>query len=177
MLRSDQEVVGATPTGGLFYYLGVYMTEEESSYEKFREKYDLPSYEELNWEYEIGDIEEDELVIRNIRKKVTEKIEHTANILSGIIQPDTEISSLHEISFFTEEEKQDVIKLYKKLMYYYRWASVLNVDDTEELNAKYIKDANEKLKEMKPKLLKIFEKLKESWTKDLTKTVDAAYFG
>ncbi|MFC1754316.1 hypothetical protein ACFL96_13150, partial [Thermoproteota archaeon] len=96
------------------------MTEIESSYESLKKKYHLPSYEELNWEYEIGNIEEDDLVIRNIRKKITEKFEYIANVLSSIIQPETDLSNLHEASFFDEKEKEDIIKVYKRVMYYYR---------------------------------------------------------
>ena len=151
--------------------------EIESLYEVLKEKYKLPSYAKLNWEYEIGNIEEDDLLIRNIRKKITEKIEYMINILSSIIQPETDAANLHEASFFDDKEKEDILSMYKLLMYYYRYSSKLNVHDSEKENADFILEADDELKKMKPNLLKYFDKIKESWTKEM-KTKDAAgYFG
>ncbi|MBU0461481.1 MAG: hypothetical protein KJ574_02740 [Nanoarchaeota archaeon] len=153
------------------------MSEIISTFDVLRKKYSLPSYEEMNKEYEIGSIEDDDLLIRNIRKKMTEKIEFIANILSTLIQPETEIANLHEVSFFDDKEKEEIIQLYKKLMFYYRSASRLVVDDSEEANAKFILEAHSELQRLKPKLIRHFDKLQECWTKDLKKEKYASYLG
>lgn len=153
------------------------MTDTDSTYEALKEKYHLPSYDELNWEYEIGNIEEDDLVIRNVRKKVAEKFEYIANVLSSIIQPETDMTTLHEVSFFEDKEKEEIVKIYKRIMYYYRYASRLTVDDSEEANAAYINEAHAELKKLKPQLVKIFDKIKDAWTKEMNQKVEAGYFG
>jgi hypothetical protein len=62
-------------------------------------------------------------------------------------------------------------------MYYYRYASRLVVEDSEKDNAQFILEAHEELNKMKPALKKYFDKIKDSWTKELKKSVDTGYFG
>jgi len=156
------------------------MDELKEAYEELKQKHGLPAFDELNWEYELAGIEVDDLLIRNVRKKVTEKFEFIANVLSGILQPESDLASLHEVSFFSDPEKEELVKVYKQLMYYYRRASKLVVEDTPETNAEFIKEAHVALIKLKPQLLACFDNITETWKKELKELKESGekgYFG
>ncbi|MFQ5475160.1 MAG: hypothetical protein ACE5DM_04955 [Candidatus Nanoarchaeia archaeon] len=140
-------------------------------------KKDIKNYDELNKEYEIGLLEDDEFLSRNIRKKIAEKIEYIVNNILPIIQPENDIANLHEVSFFEDKERQELVELYKKLMYYYRYSCRLNLEDSDKENENFIQEAHSGLKNLKPSLKNYFDKLKDTWKKDSKKLDDAGYFG
>lgn len=149
----------------------------EDKYGELRAKYGLPEYGMLNYEYELEGIEQDDLILKNIRKKIAEKMEFMVGVLQWILQPDTELSALHEAEFFTEDEKEEIIKIYKKLMYYCRYSTRLTVDDSDKENAEFILEADKEIRLVKPNLIVYFDKLKESWTKEISKKDNVGYFG
>jgi hypothetical protein len=136
-------------------------------------KYSL-DHDLLDKEYEISSIEEFHL--RNIRKKVDENIQHISNILSSILQPETDMANLHEASFFDENEKNEIIEIFKKLKYIERASTNLDLEDSDEKNAEFIRNAQEQLDELKPKLIIILKKLQDCWKQDI-KSEEAGYFG
>ena len=151
---------------------------EESGYEALKKAYHLPSYDEMNREYEIGVIEDDDQLARNISKKITEKLEFYINTILTILQPETDFGNLHEVGAFEEKDKDELLEIYRKLMYAYREANVLVVEDSDKANATFIKKTHEELNSMKPDLKKFFKKLQESWkTFDVSKIDKAGYFG
>ena len=47
----------------------------KEEYEKLKEKHNLPDFKEINNEFEITTIEKEEFLLREIRRKIYEKIE------------------------------------------------------------------------------------------------------
>ena len=146
-------------------------------YDKMQKKHSLPDFKKLDREFEISTIEEDHFFMRNIRKKMTEKVEYFADLLMRVLQPESDISQLHEVSFFTDIEKEEVLEIYKRLMFHFKWAVELVVEDSDNENAEFINKTYSMMHDVKPKLRWFCGKVKDSWTKELRSKDKAGYFG
>ncbi|MBW2998565.1 hypothetical protein KY321_03415, partial [Candidatus Woesearchaeota archaeon] len=69
------------------------------SYEELKNKYELPSLEEIDFEFEID--KEAKYILREIRRKMNSKINVYMDLIHGVLQPEaSEILQMHEVSFF-----------------------------------------------------------------------------
>ena len=84
----------------------------KKKFEILKKKYTLPSFEELDKEFEISRIEEDELILQDIKKKIIDKIYYYSEILEDLMEPDSRIRTLHELSVFNDLEKEDNFIIY-----------------------------------------------------------------
>ena len=149
----------------------------EEQYRILKKKYDLPPFEELDREFDIGGIDESAVSSKIVVKKMIEKIDFFSKIFEEIIQPDTNPASLHECSIFEDPEKMKILEIYKKLYYYNRSYVELELVCEEKKFAEYIKWLHDEWKHVKPKILPIIQKLKKSWLKDTDTKTELEYFG
>ena len=84
-------------------------------YETLRKKHKLPAYEELDKEFEVSEIEGEKFSLREVRKKVVEKLSDTTALVEQTLQPDTNLADLYESGVLDEAEKKRVFEVYKKL--------------------------------------------------------------
>ncbi len=152
-------------------------------YSKLSSQFSLPSYDELNLEFELLYVKELFEINRPlvfIRRRISDKIGWTCAMLQGIIQPNPgSMLSMEESSFFTKEEKQNtLIKLLKELMYYTRKSMDLDIGSTDKEEAEFIKESFKKWAGFKPRVKEVSKHLKESWKKEKTsKKVNNSYLG
>ncbi len=125
----------------------------------------LPSFEDLDNEFDIVSIE-DKKVLRAIRRKMSEKLEQYAKLVEDLIQPDGTFSSLYEIKDFTEKDKNEMLSLFKKMMVVYKESIKLNLNYSEKEDADFILKLFDFWKEIKPQLATILDKLTEGWKND-----------
>lgn len=149
----------------------------EKAYKELKEKHSLPDYNSLNQEFEISSIEEEDFLLRNIRKKILEKIDFTLSIMDDILHPESGFSSYKESGAFSESDRNKIIEMYKRLMFFKRSSTELSFDDSDELNAKFINDFMGEWPKMKETSLVFVRKLKESWQKDILKKEIVGYLG
>ncbi|MDO8643088.1 MAG: hypothetical protein Q7R76_05940, partial [Candidatus Woesearchaeota archaeon] len=90
----------------------------KASYAALAKKYRLPSYEAVNQDFEIEAIEETDFLLKNIRNRIGEKMEFCIKLLTSILQPEQNITDLHECKMFSDEQKKKIYSLYKNLMVY-----------------------------------------------------------
>ncbi|MBW2976937.1 hypothetical protein KY347_05825 [Candidatus Woesearchaeota archaeon] len=150
----------------------------EAEYRNLCTKYKLPKFEELDREFEISTLEHKGFLIRNILRKIAEKLETYTEAIGNIIHPDaSSLSSMHEMKFFSDEEKDGMYKLFKKLMKSNREiaALVLSADEKEE--AEFLNKFFNEWESIKKELLDYITKMKESWEKETTMDEDLGYFG
>ena len=89
----------------------------EKQYSDLKKKYKLPEFSELNRELEASSIEETDFLLRAIARKASEKLEFYASLLEEALQPDTSnLYSMHEARFFTQDDKNKMNQLYSKMM-------------------------------------------------------------
>jgi len=83
--------------------------------------YKLPKFEELNNDFEIDFIKEKIFLIRQVRRKINEKVIFFCRIIEGLLYPTQQhIINVTEIKNFSDEKKKEIEKIYKKLMVYER---------------------------------------------------------
>ncbi|MFP4403088.1 MAG: hypothetical protein ACOC3X_02465 [Nanoarchaeota archaeon] len=147
-------------------------------YHEYEKKYDLPKYNDIKKLLDISCFDDKDLVFNIIKKKILDKIDKYIEILDTIIQPDTTITAMYEMKYISEEERLNAFKIYKKLMHHYRKIQILEIENNEEKDAKFINLFFREFDEIKNQLLEIIKKQKECWkNNENTKDDVLAYFG
>ena len=150
----------------------------EEEYTKLCKRHKLPKFEEIEKEFEISSLENEKFLIRNILRKIAEKLEIYIDAIGNLVHPDgSSLSSMHEIRFFSDDEKNDMYKLFKKLMKTNRdiAATVLSGDEKNESD--FLNNFFAEWPDMKKKLLIYLGKMKEAWEKESSIEEDLGYFG
>lgn len=140
----------------------------QESYKKLQSKHKLPSFEELEDDFELSFIDyklkNDLLLLRSIRRKINEKVIFFCRIIEGLIYPQqASIISMIEGKQLTEDEKFNIEKFYKKLMYYERESLKLDVMPDEKKSAEYVINVNKLWKQFKVDMVNVVEKMQSSW--------------
>ena len=149
----------------------------QEAYNKLAKKHQLPKYDELNNELEISTAEHEEFLIREIRRKILERVDFLAETLNNLLQPDTaSIPSMTEHNSFDEKELEETTALFKKIMILKRKGERAAFSEDEE-EATYVKEAFETLKTEKQNIKKAFERMKEAWNKEEKGYSGAEYLG
>ena len=149
----------------------------KKEYEQLQKKHDLPTLNNMDKDFQISTIEAKKFLLKEIAKKMNEKIESYANLLEQILNPESGLSSLHESSMFNDEEKKEVLKIYRKLLFNHRKYSYLDITYEEEKTVNYIKELYEEWQTLKISLKKILVKIQNSWNKDKKTKLELSYFG
>jgi len=142
-------------------------------------KLPLPKFEDLDNEFEISNasIKNKNFLLRNIRRRVNEKVIFYCRIIEGLIYPNSNnIIGMIEIKFFDEEEKNEISKLYKKLMQFERESLAIDVNPDDKKDVEYINTVFKQWRQYKEDLIKITRKMKDSWKMQEETTKDS-YFG
>src|SRR3989338_10898788 len=86
-------------------------------YSNLSKKYKLPKFKEIDKEFEVSALDNEKFLIKNILRSISEKLEFYIEAIGSLVHPDgSSISSMYEIRFFTEDEKNGMYRLFKKLM-------------------------------------------------------------
>jgi len=142
-------------------------------------KIKLPNFEDLDNEFEISNtnLKDKNFFIRNLRRRVNEKVIFYCRIIEGLLYPNQgNLVGMFEIKSFTEEEKNSLSQIYKKLMQYERESLIIDVNPNEKNDASYINNLWRDWHSFKKELIKITEKMKNSWKLEDKKVKDN-YFG
>ena len=112
---------------------------------------------------------------RVILEKMIESLEHYIKIVIQIMQPE-DYSSLHECTIFDDDEKSKMFITYKDMMILHReiLKSLIRNDEKDILTT--IAYAHSELKNLKPEILRIVQKMQDSWKETGTKG-RMRYFG
>jgi hypothetical protein len=153
------------------------MTDMKELYKPFKQKYSLPDFDLLDEAFELSDIEEKNFVLRKIRGKMIEKAEVVLDMFNEIIHPDSGFSGYMESNLFEDSDRDEILKIYKRLMYFKRLSTELCFDDSDEKNAKFISQFMKEWSELKKKILPFVVRLKESWQNELSKKQVVGYLG
>jgi len=149
----------------------------KKAYSELQKKFNVPDIEYIDSEFEISTIEADKFLLREIRRKIHDKIDTVCKVLDGILQPEPVWHSMYESGIFTDDEKKGLYLIYKELMTYNRASSVLELEANDKLNAKFISEFTNKWKSMKEKLVDVMKKMEEGWKKEASMDEKLGYFG
>ncbi len=143
----------------------------KKAYGPLAKKYKLPSWKDLDNEFELlamRDIAEVTHVLRFIRRRINDKFTYYTSILENLLQPNPgSLISLNETKFFTEDEMQIAIRLLKEMMHYDRYSLLLDISSTENEDALFITESFKQWLKLKDDLTKITKSLKDGWKKEI----------
>lgn len=120
--------------------------------------------------------EETENLSKAMAQKVKDRIQQYAHLLEDLIQPDNDLSSLNEVSFFDEEDQKKIIKSYRHLMGLVRTYTEADLRGGD-IFAKFIISAITEWQREKEWLLTIAQRLQEGWKGEEKFQVEKGYFG
>jgi len=147
----------------------------KEEYEKIKHK--LPKFHELDNEFEISLIKDKEFLLRSIRRKMSEKLIFFCRIIESLLYPTANhIINMNEVKEFSEDEKKNMEKIYKKLMVFERDSLNIDVEPDEKKDVEFINDLFKEWPNLKIDILKITKKMRESWLKENNIRKDN-YFG
>ncbi len=150
----------------------------KGDYQKLAKKYKLPDFNEIDLDFEISTIDKKGFLLREIRRRVFDKIDGIKDVLESIIQPDpNSFSNMYESRVFNQQEINDIYKIYKNLMILYREATIVNLRADEKEEADFINKIFIEWNSIKEKLVNYLEKIKKYWEKETSVKEDLGYLG
>jgi len=153
----------------------------KESYFILQKHHGLPSFEELNLDFQIEKIQEEEteVLVREIRRYVSEKFSTYLRFIETLIQPTN--APLFVFSMLKNLNTEDMASLqliYKKLAKKEIEVITLDLKFNLEGEISFIKSSFDMWQELKEELLLIIEKTKKGWdTNGNTENNGRNYFG
>ena len=153
--------------------------ETEKQYNELGKRHKLPEFKDIDFEFEISDLEETSFLLRAIIRRIAERLDFYTTMLEEILQPDTSnLYAMHEIKYFDDDEKKQMYELYAKLMNFNRQSIEVSLSHNEKDEAEFISNVLGKWKNLKNELLNLVKKMKDSWnTEEADIKEDLRYLG
>ncbi|RLG10657.1 hypothetical protein DRN73_07290 [Candidatus Pacearchaeota archaeon] len=138
-------------------------------YSVLQKKYSLPSFQEMNEDFVIEKVSEEdsEILIREIRKFIADRFMNYLRFVETILNPSSaSIFIFSIVKSLKKEEKDELEEIYKKLAKFELDLIELDVSFSEEKEAEFIKNSFKVWQEVKRDFLKVIQKIKKDWSKD-----------
>jgi len=149
-------------------------------YEKIAKEHKLPDFDFLNenFEVEIAEIGDRDLIIRSIRKQIVEKISYHIRTLEAFLNPsNAPLFVMNMLKGFGNEEQEIVKGLYDKLGDFEIDSFGLEIEYNEKKELEFIKSVCDEWKSIVFDLHKIHASMKKSFNKEVPKKAHKSYFG
>ena len=151
----------------------------KQEYKKIQEKHSLPSFEELNEDFGIEKASEIEveLLIREIRRFIADKLANYMRFIEAILNPSNVQMFVYSlIKSLETQEKERLTEIYKKLSKIELKLIELDIKYSEEKEALFIRESFFMWQEMKRELLEIIKEVNKNWD-NKTESRNKDYFG
>tara|TARA_Y100000310_G_scaffold337740_1_gene425593 strand:+ start:7014 stop:7493 length:480 start_codon:yes stop_codon:yes gene_type:complete len=135
-------------------------------FNKLKENYDLPKFEELSRDFDIEKILEKKpnFLLRDIRMAMNEKLSGYLNLFEVLINPNSPPMFIFSILRNVDDEKmEDIKKIYKKLSKLQIKTMKLDTIYDENSEANYIRNSFDEWNELKETIYKVIESFEESF--------------
>lgn len=157
----------------------VSLEELKKKYEKLRKKYNLPSFEEMNIDFEIEKLQErdTETLSREIRRAIADKNLAYLKFAEMFMNPSTApMFFLALVKSLDNKEKELLSELYLELGKFEIRNIALDNEYDEKKDAEFIKTFFKKWQDIKKKFDKILKGIEEAWERKVEKG-DKGYLG
>ena len=151
----------------------------KEEYAKIQKKHKLPSFQELNEDFHIEKVSEveTEILIREIRKYIGDKLANYMRFVEGLLNPvNVPMFIFSIIKLLDSEEKKKLSDIYKELMKSEVKFIELDLEFDEEKEAQFINDSFKFWQTVKEDMLKIMTKINDKWD-DKPENGTKGYFG
>ena len=155
------------------------LEELKKDYEKLKSKYGLPSFKELNEEFDIEKAaeHETECLIREVRKLVMEKVIAYFRFIEMLLNPsNAPLFFFALVKGLTASDKRILDKLYDKLGHFEIEVIALDCNYNEKEEVEFIKKVLAEWKDIKEDMISLVEVLKHNWGQK-SKKDERGYFG
>ena len=151
----------------------------KKDYSKIQKQYDLPSFDELNKDFQIEKATEGEtdFLIREVRRLIADKFSNYLRFIEAILNPmGVPMFIFSIIKSLGKEDKQKLTEIYKKLATIEIQLIEVDVDFVEEKEVAFVKESYELWQEVKKDLLNVVRMIKKNWN-NKTESNGKNYFG
>lgn len=148
-------------------------------YAEYKKRYkQLPSFEELNNEFELYSIETPDFFLRQIKGKIKEKLQDLADTFADILNPSSEsLVHLSECKVFEANEKDKIYDIFRQVQYYLRALHESQYLNKDDIDAELIREIYKNWGAVKAKAVVYLNKLKEHWKQETNLKEALEYFG
>jgi len=151
----------------------------KEDYKKLQKKHNLPSFDELNKDFQIekaADIETDYL-LREVRRFIAEKFSDYLKFIESILHPiNVPIFVFSFIRTLRAEEKNKLMEVYKELAKREIEIIELDIDFNEEKEARFINESYKLWQGVKKDILDVINRIKNNWDNKF-EVNNKGYFG
>ena len=151
----------------------------KKDYKEIQKKYDLPSFDELNKDFQIEKIAEakTDFLMREVRKFMADKFSNYLRFIEAILHPvNASMFIFSIIKLIGSNEKKILTEVYGMLVKNEVKLIELDIKYVEEKEADFIKESYRMWQGIKEKMLGVIGIIKKNWdNKSETKNKD--YFG
>jgi hypothetical protein len=148
-----------------------------TAFAALQNKHGIPSWDDLDSEFEIETSDEPSNPLRHVRRKICETLEGYVKVLEDLLHPESAISALYELKDLSEEAKDQVFSIYKRLMMLLRYGLETGLERSDSKEAEFISKAYKDWTAVKPDFLALASTLKSSWENDKDTKERQEYFG
>jgi len=149
----------------------------KEKYELLQQKYELPSYDEMVLNFEIDSVGKDEIIIREVLKKMFDKVDFYTRTAEGLLQPDSTLGNMKEASGMSRQDIFLINKIFVEGMYLTRMFTEFTLEYSEEEGAEFVKKIWIEWQKLKPDIKIMLTKLKDVWKKEYISEIDKGYIG
>jgi hypothetical protein len=134
-------------------------------YAEIEKAHKLPPFDSLNKDFDIDVIDaQSKHLIKEVAKKLFERIELFKKILETSLQPDVSLLSMQEAEYLSETDHEVIADVLRRLMKLDRTLLVAELENDENLYAGFIKDAAEEWSKMKKELSPVIQHMLAGWS-------------
>ncbi len=151
----------------------------KENYKKLQERYNLPSFEKLNEDFQIEKATESEtdLILREVRKYVTDKFFNYLRFIESILTPTNAPMFVFAITkTICGKDRERLTELYKKIAKVDIELIELDIEYSEEKEANAIKKYYEMWQDIKKELMELVGVIKKNWDNKIEDN-SKSYFG
>jgi hypothetical protein len=149
----------------------------KAEYDKLKQKYKLPAFDELNNEFEIYDIKTNAFIIREISRRIIRKAEDFLSLLNPILNPNpNSLHSLIETKIFEKQDLEPMFDFYKKLFQLAHKGITASLE-SEAAEAVWINEIWKTWPEIKKQIHSYSKKITEGWGKVEKEVFTDKYLG
>jgi len=152
--------------------------ELKKEYELIRKKFNLPSFEYLDEEFEIRalEINKSGILLKALLRIILSKIGLFLNYLDPVVSPNPQsYHSMVELNNISNEDKQKMTSYYRTLSYLYHEGCAVELK-SENHTAEFIKNISEKWPSLKKEESAYLDKITKAWVAE-KQTEKSSYTG
>ncbi|MBI4448912.1 hypothetical protein HY641_02705 [Candidatus Woesearchaeota archaeon] len=150
----------------------------KETYETLCKEHKLPSYEEMDQEFDLCSIEEEHHLLRSVKKRMDDRVHYVGSLVETIIRPNPEsYSDMYECRYFSDADKKKVYELLREMHHILRSLDESNVLCNEKRDAQLINEIFAAWPALKKEALSFIGRLKDAWRAQSNGKEHISYLG